>query len=1040
MNRSKLFKCAFMAVVMNMLCVMAFAQSRSVKGTVIDDTGEPLTGVNVVEKGTTNGVTTDIDGGFILSLSDASVLVVSYIGYAPQEVVVGSRTEINITLSEDTQFLEEVVVVGYGTMRKSDLTGSVGSVSSDKIASMGTSSVMGALQGSTPGVDISTNSTRPGGGFNIEVRGQNSIQSGKPLYVVDGIVTDDIDFLNPSDIERIDILKDASSTAIYGSRGSNGVIIVQTKGARSATSRLSVSYDGYYGVREIARIPDFMDGREWTDYRTSRYYTWNATAQAYELTDANRNAITQNSPLVNNALYNENYEDWLSLGTKSGSQQNHYVNISGMGADISYNIGVGVQTEEGNFLEEEMKRYVFKGSVDHKANRFFSTGASFTLAHQNINTGSQYGYRDLLRIPNVLGAYDSEGALIEQPGIKEVIDGDGNFTSAANPLIEISSGLNETRRFDILGSVYAQLTPIEGLSIKTTMSPRLNRTRNGYYYEKNANRTYNQAQNDNQETYEWTWDNVANYTKTFNDVHNVNVTLIHSVYQSEYENLRVWAQNFPYNSQWYNMFNGDLTVGNCQSGYRKMSLISYAARANYDYAGKYMVTGTVRYDGSSKLADKWSAFPSAALAWRLSEEGFMENTRDWLNSLKMRLSFGYSGNNNGVNAYGTQLRPNTSANVFYDFGGNVYSGFATGQPVNTSLTWERTREWNLGFDFSLFRGRVSGGIDIYDKLSKDLLMARTLTIESGVKEMTDNVGSVNNRGVEVSLSTVNVSTKDLEWRTTFTFAHNKNAIRELYGKKMDVVGESRFIGQPINVTYDYKIDGVYSLAEWNNMSNAERTAMGAIMPGYAKAIDTNNDGRMSEDDKIILGTQNPDWTGSFTSTLTYKNFDFTFNIYTRQGVYVNDYFLQEFSPSGNNQRGRPKVNMDYYVPGGVPRIDYNNFTSDANGNHWVTWGTSTEVAGNVEPVNGMTGAFYGSNGYYQDASFIKVRNITLGYTFDSNLVKKIKLASARVYVNVLNPFTITDYIGWDPEFARTTLQNGNGPSTITYQIGANLKF
>ena len=284
-------------------------------------------------------------------------------------------------------------------------------------------------------------------------------------------------YYDPSDIEKIDVLKDASSTAIYGSRGSNGVVIVQTKGAAAAKSKLMVSYDGYYGVREITRIPDFMDGREWTDYRTSKYYAWDETNQNYTLSSSSQTGVTQNSTLVNQALYDQKYTDWLDLGTKNGSQQNHYVNVSGMAQDISYNLGAGYQKEDGNFMKEKMDKYVFKGSINHKASKYFTTGASFTMSHQIVNTGSQYGYRDLMRMPVVLRAYDDEGNLIAQPGIKASIEGEGNFTSSANPLIEIQSGTHETRRFDILASAFVEVKPIDGLSIKSTFSPRFNRTR-----------------------------------------------------------------------------------------------------------------------------------------------------------------------------------------------------------------------------------------------------------------------------------------------------------------------------------------------------------------------------------------------------------------------------------------------------------------------------------------------------------------------------------------------------------------------------------
>jgi len=1039
MNMKNLLIITVIALITS-LCANA-QTARTIHGVVSDEIGEPLPGANVVVKGQGAGTSTDIEGRFTLTVpSNGKVLVVSYLGYETIEIPINKQT-FDIRMKTLATELDELVVVGYGVRKKSDLTGAISSVSAERIASVGTSSLMAALQGANPGVDIQTSSTRPGASFTMKIRGQNSINSGNPLFVVDGIVVSDIDYLNPNDIEKIDILKDASSTAIYGSRGSNGVVVVQTKNAQNVTSRLSISYDGFTGTRQLARIPDFMDGREWIDYRTSMYYTWNATKGVYELTSSNQAAVTQNSKLVHTALYEEDYTDWLDLGTQDGKQQSHSLNINGQSGDISYNASIGYQTEDGNFLLEKLDRYNMKGSVDHKANKYFSSGVNIMLSHQVVNTGSQYGYRDLLRIPVVLKAYRDNGELIDQPGIKAEIDGDGNFTSAANPITEIQSGSNEPRRFDVLGSLYAQLTPLDGLSLKSTISPRLRRVRTGYYREKNSNRTVNQAQTSNTENFDYTWDNVLNFSRKFAEKHNVNLTLIHSMYKTTSETLAVYAENFPYDSQWYNIFNGEVKSGSSSSGYSQTTLLSYAARLNYDYEGKYLLTGTIRYDGSSKLANKWAAFPSAAVAWRISEEDFVKDNVQWLSNLKARLSFGYSGNNNGVSAYGTQVSPNTSSNVYYDFGGSAVTGFATGTPVNTALTWEKTRELDFGLDFGILKGRLSGSIDLYDKLSEGLLMSRSLTWESGVASMTDNIGSVSNKGIEVSLNAWIVRSRDFEWNTVINYAYNKNAIVSLYGKKEDVIGEARFIGEPINVIYDYKVNGLYTQAEWAALSEQQRKDLGATSPGYPKTIDIDGDGVLTTDDRIILGQVDPKWTGGLTSNMRFRGFDFSFNIYTRQGTMINDAFLQEFSPDANNQRGRPKINLDYYIPGGVPRFDWSQeFTTDASGQKWAVWGTSTETTNATHPTNSFRGSFYGSNGSYQDASFIKVRNITLGYSLPKSLIAKAYLTQARIYFNVLNPFTFTDYIGWDPEYATTSLQNGNGPSSITYQVGVNLKF
>ena len=464
------------------------------------------------------------------------------------------------------------------------------------------------------------------------------------------------------------------------------------------------------------------------------------------------------------------------------------------------------------------------------------------------------------------------------------------------------------------------------------------------------------------------------------------------------------------------------------------------ARVNYDYKGKYLLTGSLRYDGSSKLAEKWASFPSAAVAWRASEEPFLQS--NWLSNLKLRLSYGFSGNNNGVGAYATQAGPNVGSTVLYNFGSDVWTGFAPGSPVNEALAWEKTEEADLGLDFGFFNQRISGSVDVYNKLSDGLLMNRKLAIESGVESMKDNIGSVRNKGIEVTLNTVNIQTRNLSWTTSFTFASNKNEIVSLYGRKEDVVGEERFIGQPIEVIYDYKVDGVWTQADYD----AGKTVFEnhTFIPGEAKTIDTNKDGRFDVDDKVILGSPDPKWTGGMTSNLTYKNWDFSFNMITRQGMLIFD----DFSSIYLRQDSRSTVKLasyDYYMPAGVRVIDWDNFKLDANGYATdITWKTNTEENVNARyPLykNGNNSSFNGDDAYYKDASFVKVKNIVLGYTFQQNhIFDKAGISHLRVYANVLNPFVFTKYEGYDPEYAVSRVRDGNGPANVTYQFGVNVKF
>ncbi|MDR1668250.1 MAG: TonB-dependent receptor [Bacteroidales bacterium] len=1043
-----------------MLCGMlsvqaAFAQPISISGTITDIGGDLLPGVNVTVLGTTTGVVSDANGKYSISVpAGDAVLQFTFVGFATQEIAVEGRRSIDVTMSEEAEKIEEVVVVGYGTMKKSDLTGSVGSVNSEEIVKKGTTSVMDALQGAIAGVDITMTSSRPGSGFSIQIRGQNSMETGSPLYVVDGIVTDDIDFLNPSDIDKIDVLKDASSTAIYGSRGSNGVVIVQTKNAEfGKQARVTVSYDGYYGIREVARIPDLMDGRTYLEYRTTAYHSWDAANGKWRLTDVNtpeagklkdKESITLLSPIVHEMAYDENYTDWLGLVMQTGQQQNHYLNVSGNAKEMSYNIGLGYQHEKGNFIQEEFDRYNLKVSVNHTPSKFFRSGATANLSFNTFDQGSQNGYRDAIQLATIIPAFDADGKVVPQPGTGSALNGkvSNNFTSSANPLIEVNAGSQETRRFDIMGNVYMQVTPLPGLDIKTSLSPRLNRNRRGIYRGValgNRTKAQEYASTSNMERFEYTWDNQITYDKRFGN-HKLNATFINSLYYTRFESIVVAAQDFPYPSAWYNIYSGTLVPGDCSSEFSETSLLSFAGRVNYDYKGKYMLTGTIRYDGSSKLAEKWAAFPSAAVAWRLSEEEFMKSA-EWLSNLKARLSLGYSGNNNGVRAYGTMDKPQTGDNVYYDFYGVSSSGFAPGVPVNRLLTWERTREVNFGLDFGLFNSRVNGTVELYDKLSDGLLMSRRLAVESGVNSMTDNVGSVNNRGVEVALNTVNIRTKDLYWSTSFTFSHNKNAIRSVYGKKEDVIGEAYFIGEPINILYDYRLLGVWKQADYDAGKTVYRRPDGTVQytakPGEAITDDANHDGVLSTEDKVVLGTPDPKWTGSMSSTLQYKNWDFSFSIITRQGMLVNDVFTARFGPIGN--RGLNAMNYDFYIPVGAQMPDWSTRQTDADGNVIMSWKTHEGNEDTQYPIyDNAKGGYYGSSLYHQNTSFVKVRNITLGYNFGK--ISKVGISRLRVYVNVLNPFVFTKYPGWDPEFAGTGWSDGNGPSNITYQFGVNVKF
>ena len=1021
------------------LSFQAHAQGLIVTGKISGaDDGSSLPGVTILEKGTNNGTNADVNGAYSLKVSDPNgTLVFTFIGYSSQEVLINGRTTVDVGMKPDIMELGEVVVVGYGTIKKTDLTGAVGLVDNEQITKRSTLGVMEAMQGQVAGVDISSSNGRAGSGFNIQIRGVQSLQGGQPLYVVDGvIVPDGIDFLNPQDIERVDILKDASSTAIYGSRGASGVVLVTTKGGASQQSKAVIAYDGYVGIREVARMPEFMDGTTWWNWRQDTFIS-DALVKGQAI-PANPGFNTTTGELQRR-LDEKDFTDWPSLVTQNGMQSNHWLSLSGRGDKMGYTFGMGYQNEEGNVINDSYKRYNFKASIDHTMNEHWSAGMSINLSLAQHDMGSPNVMVEGFRMNPLMSPYNTETPdLILQPG-KDAIDGQTpiayqiDFTSSVNPLMEVQKAWVEKNTTYAIGNIFLEYSPISWLSVKTTFAPRFTMSRQGQFTGTGSEGNVTglpQGRIDNTQAFSYVWDNQVNVNKTFGE-HSFSAMGLFSAnsFVDESNFLRQTKMDANARNYYTTGNGGDPTSITAGGKWSKETIASFALRLNYSYRDKYLVTLSSRVDGSSIFDEgyKWQTFPSAAIGWKMSEESFLKDV-SFIDLLKVRASYGMTGNNR-VPRYSTI--PTASSVMYYDFDNTTATGIAPDRIANNALTWERTSEYDFGVDFTLFTSRVTGSVDIYNKKSEGLLVDKLIPYENGYNSVVDNVAEVVNKGVEVSLTTINVSTDALTWSTTFTFAKNNNEVTDVYGGT-DRISENRndgyasddwiIKGESVGSYYNWVTDGVWQKDDDNALTYGQSEGQGRV-------VDYDNSGTITESDKRVIGSTLPKWTGGFNTTVTFKNFDLSLALISRQGVTVFSQFHQEFTNA--EDRGRAKLDMDWYMQENpVTETRTTDFYPQPKnaGNYWRQY--------NV--------------GYYRDASFVKVKNITLGYTIPAPVLSKLKINSLRIYATVLNPIVITDYDGFDPEWATAgfgatnvganTFTQGGGLGSTTYLMGVNLKF
>ncbi|AXP82066.1 TonB dependent receptor [Mariniflexile rhizosphaerae] len=964
------------------------SQGVQISGAVTDSNGQPLPGANIIEKGTKNGAQSDFDGKFSLNVTNAnSILVVSYIGFKTQEVALNGKTTINITLQEDAAALDEVVVVGYGTQKRSDITGSVVSVPKDRLENLPVTNVLQAIQGTTAGLNIAQSSSVPGSSASVQVRGINSINAGNsPLIILDGIpffgVTNDI---NTNDVESIEVLKDASAVAIYGTRGSNGVILITTKRGKQSDGKPIVKYSGYAGVEAMANplTPMGPDAyvQKYADFLTA-------------------NGLSQTAVLPN-ASEVENYDagittDWLGEATRSGFIQEHNISLSNASEKSQYYISAAHLEQNGVVKGYNFKKNTFRFNADSEVTDWLKIGTSAFFSENNYS-GGRANFLEATAMSPYSVPKDENGAYIIYPMSPELL--------FRNPLLGLTTDREDIAR-NLTGTGFLELAPIKGLTYRMNASYTYNWGNFKSYSGRAADDQSGTGFVSNSETGNWVIENILTYAKDI-DKHHFDVTALYGAQKVDYFQSESRAVGFVNDGlSYYDLASGTTQSVNSQGN--EYTLVSQMGRINYSYDSRYLLTLTARRDGYSAFGantDKIGVFPSVAIGWNIKNESFLEDS-NFVNALKIRFSHGKTGNQ----AIDVNQTATTATSVRFPFNGTVLTGVRYNNIGNPNLNWESTTSSNIGVDFGFLKNRISGTVEVYQSKTEDILLRRNLPNITGYANIWSNLGSMENKGLEVTLNTVNIDTEDFSWKSSINFSTYRNEILDLYGDGQDDIGNRWFIGESLRVFYDYEKEGIWQ--EGEDIASVDPVAQ----PGDIKFKDQNGDGKIDNEDRVILGRTTPDWVGGFTNTFRYKNFNLSIFIQTSQGGLKSNRDLTYADEAG--RRNLP--------------ADFRYWTPENKDNYWPSLSAYKNYKGYAFP---------------EDYSYVRIKDVRLSYVFPSSILEKIGVNALTIYAAGRNLHTFTKWYGWDPEvtyFSRGSSDNSGGswtnnyPTTKTISLGLNV--